>query len=180
MIELSRSHAIWWEIVQTSNSDRFSQTISDHEDYFATVTQSLFAQFIVIAYQLFERRKDTISLRTLVDDLEATDTVLASELRAAIDDKLSLTKKAFSIRNKVYAHRNRLQTPEAVFATAGLSPDSMREIIDLARDVICALAEAANVETKAELEEEIRLREKCSREDTHLIMQALTKRVLMK
>jgi hypothetical protein len=180
VIELSRSYAIWWELVQASNFERFSQVIDDHEDYFAAITHSLFQAFVIISYQLFENRKDTTSLRSLVNDLEKSNPAVGFKLRSAIDEKLPLIKKVFSIRGNVYAHRNKLQAPEAFFASAGLSADHMREVLNLARDVVCALAEFANLETRADLEEEIRLREECSRDDTRIIMQALAKQALMK
>ena len=175
VIELSRSYAIWWELVETPKFERFSQVINNHEDFFAATTHSLFQGFTVITYQLFETRKDSTSLRTLVNALASNDPPLALKLQTAIESKLPLLKKAFSIRGNVYAHRNKAQPPEAFFAAAGLSSDQMREILELAREVVCAFADSANMGTRAELEEEIRLREECSREDTRLIMQALEK-----
>ena len=178
VIELSRSYAIWWELVEKSNFERFAQVIDNHEDFFAATTHSLFQGFTVITYQLFEKRKDTTSLRSLIDTLASSDPALARNLQSTIDSKLPLLKKAFSIRGNVYAHRNKSQTPEAFFAAAGLSSNQMREILDLARNIVCTFAESANVEPRAELEEEIRLREEYSRDDTRLIMQALEKHAL--
>lgn len=178
VIELSRSYAIWWELVEKSNFERFSQVIDSYEDFFSATTHSLFQGFTVMTYQLFETNRETTSLRTLVNSLKSTDPVLAAKLQAAIDSRLPLLKKAFSIRGNVYAHRNKSQPPETFFAAAALSAAEMREIRDLARDVVCALAESAGVDPAAELEEEIGLREACSREDTRLIMQALEKHAL--
>jgi hypothetical protein len=41
-IELSWCHAIWWELVNRKNFDRYEQLIQNHEDYFAATTHSLF------------------------------------------------------------------------------------------------------------------------------------------
>ena len=178
VIELARSYAIWWELVEQSNFDRFSQVIANHEDFFAATTHSLFQGFTVITYQLFERSKDITSLRSLVDALALTDAALARKLQTDIEAKLPILKKAFSIRGNVYAHRNKSQAPEALFAAAGLTSDQMREILDLARAVVSALGESAGVEPRTDIEEEIRLREECSRDDTRRIMEVLEKHAL--
>ena len=88
VIELSRSYAIWWELVEKANFERFSQVIGNHDDFFAATTHSLFQGFTVITYQLFETRKDTTSLRTLVNSLASTDPALAAKLEAAIQSCL--------------------------------------------------------------------------------------------
>lgn len=178
VIELSRSYAIWWQLVEKSNRDRFSQVIENHDDFFAATTHSLFQGFTVITYQLFERSKKTTSLRSLVDALALTDPTLAQKLQTNIEAMLPVLNKAFSIRGNVYGHRNKSKSPEAFFAAADLTSNQMREILDLARDVVSALAESANVGAREEIVEEIRLREECSRDDTRFIMEALEKHAL--
>lgn len=178
VIELARSYAIWRQLVEQSGFDRFSRVIENHEDFFSATTHSLFQGFTVITYQLFERSKDATSLRSLVDALALTDTALAQKVQTDIEGKLPLLKKTYSIRGNVYAHRNKSQPPEAFFAAAGLTSDQMREILDLARDVVSALAESAGVETRTDIEKEIRLREECSRDDTRRIMEVLEKLTL--
>lgn len=172
VIELSRSYAIWWELVEKSNFDQFARVRGNHKDFFDATIHSLFQGFAIISYQLFDKRTDSTSLRVLINS-KSTDSVLARQLNDAIDLKLPLLKKVFAIRNKVYGHRDKSRLPEALFEEAGMSPSLMREILDLARDVVCALAESAGLDTKADLEKEILWREKYAREDTRLIMQTL-------
>lgn len=177
-IEFTRSFAIWWTLVNKENFERYAKVIDHHEDFFAATTHSLFLNFSVIAYQLFERRKDTTSIPSLIESFAPSHSALAQQLKANIDAKKPLLGKVFSIRNNVYAHRNRLQPPEHFFAASGLTATEMETVVRFAQDMVAAIAEAEGVETKVEIEAEMRLRDQYSREDTRLIMETLQKHAL--
>lgn len=178
VIELSRIYAIWWTLVNKENFEKYSKVIDSHMDFFEATTHSLFQGFSVITYQLFERRKDTTSIPSLIEDLMSSDPALGQQLRLAVDARKTLLGKVFAIRGKVYAHRNKSQPPESVFAAAGLSANEMQSVVAFAQDVVAILGEVAGVDAKAELEADIKLREDFSAEDTRLIMDALQKKAL--
>jgi hypothetical protein len=144
-VELSRSYAIWWEFQNKPNAKRYAAVFRDHEDFFGAIIHSLLQGFCVIAYQLFERRNDTKSIRSLLDELSLSDSALAAQLKAKVDAQKSLLGKAFSIRGNVYAHRNKAQTPHAVFAAAKLTPKEMKALVHLAQNTVASLAEAAGL-----------------------------------
>jgi hypothetical protein len=178
VIELSRSYTIWWALVNKENYDRYKNVIDSHEDYFATIIQSLFQGFSVITYQLFERRKNTTSLPILLEELSATDSALARSLQDEIKQMEPLLGKAFSIRCKIYAHRNKSLAPEAVFNDAKLSPNDMEAIVSLSKKIILSIGEVAGVDTKTELLAEFGCREEFARDDTQLILKVLEKHAL--
>ena len=178
VIELSRSYAIWLTLVNKQNFEKYGTVIDNHADFFEATTHSLFQGFSVITYQLFETRRDTTSIPRLIDDLASSDPVLAQQLKVAVDTRKPLLGKVFAIRGNVYAHRNKTQTPESVFAAAGLSASEMQTVVAFAQDVVATLGEAAGVDAKAELAADIKLREDYSAEDTRLIMEALQKHAL--
>lgn len=178
VIELSRSYAIWWTLVNKQNFEKYNKVIDSHADFFEATIHSLFQGFSVITYQLFERRRDTTSIPRLIEDLTSSDPALAEQLKVAIDAKKALLIKIFEVRCKVYAHRNKSKPPESVFADAGLSANEMQSVVAFARDVIATLGQTAGVDTKAELDAEIKRREDFSAEDTLLVMEALQKYAL--
>jgi hypothetical protein len=177
-IELYRRYAVWWELVNKANFDQYNTIINNHEDFFSTVSHALFESFTVITYQLYERRKDTISIRSLIDELADTNPQLGQQLKSMVDQHQPLLAKAFAIRCGVYAHRNKARPPEEIFATAGLKPAEMETIVRMTVDIISSLAEAVGIDTKTEITEEMDRRGKYSHEDTHLIMKALEKNAL--
>ena len=174
-IELSRCHAIWWELVNRTNFDRYEQLIQNHEDYFAATTHALFQSVAVISYQLFERRSDTKSILSVIETMRDSHPDLMNALTAKIGSAKPLLGKLYALRNKVYAHRSKLKSPEQIFAEIGLTPDEMNTALLFVRGVVSSLAEAAGEISSADLDEEFELRVMCSREDTQLIMQALEK-----
>lgn len=146
---------------------------NDHEDFFWTVTHALFESFVVITYQLYERRRDTISLPTLIDDLAATDPTLAMRLKAVIDQQRPLLAKASAIRCGIYAHRNKAQPPEAIIAATGLLKSEMQSIVDMTKEIVASLAGTAGVNTREEIIKEIEDQAVCASDDTLLLMSAL-------
>lgn len=177
-IELSRSYAVWRTLVNKESFERHEKVISDYHDFFSATTHSLFQGFSVITYQLFERRKDTTSIPSIIDRFESTHPAQARQLKDAIAAQKPLLGKVFLIRNNVYAHRNRLKPLECFFSKAGLTAIEMESVVRFTQDTVAAIAEIAGVDTKAEIETDIQLRENCSRDDTRLIMETLQKHVL--
>ncbi|MGA7799843.1 MAG: hypothetical protein WCC36_03450 [Gammaproteobacteria bacterium] len=176
VIELSRTYAIWWALVNQQNFEKYRAVINGHSDFFEATTHSLFQGFSVITYQLFEtrrRKRDTNSIPRLIDDLKSSDAALARQLELAVDENRPLLGNFFDIRGSVYAHRNKAKTPERVFAAAGVSAKKMQAVVALAQDLVATLGEAAGVDAKRELAADIKLREEFSAEDTRRIMEAL-------
>jgi hypothetical protein len=177
-IELARRYAVWWQL---SNKDTFAQNeavVNDHEDYFTTTTHALFESFVVITYQLYERRNDTISIPTLIESLAPSNAELSRELAAMVDRNKPLLAKAFAIRSGVYAHRSKKQPPEAIFSAAGITARGMETIVRVTTDIVASLADATGVDTKQEIVQEIERRSVCASDDTMLLMSSLREHAL--
>jgi AbiU2 len=174
VVELSRSYAIWWELKKKPNAKRYAPLFQGHQDFFGAIIHSLLQGFCVIAYQLFEKRNDTKSIRSLLDELSHSNSVLASQLRAQIDAQKPLLGKVFSIRGNVYAHRNKAQTPHATFVAARLTPKEMKAVVHLAQNMVANLADAAGLGSKADVKRDIRRRQAFAILDTREIMRVLT------
>ena len=174
VVELSRSYAIWWELQKKPSAKRYAPTFQGHQDFFGAIIHSLLQGFCVIAYQLFEKRNDTKSVRSLLDELSQSNSVLASQLRAQIDVQKPLLGKVFSIRGNVYAHRNKAQTPHATFAAARLTPKEMKAVVHLAQNMVASLADAAGLGSKADVKRDIRRRQAFAILDTRDVMRVLT------
>jgi hypothetical protein len=174
VVELSRSYAIWWELQKKPNAKRYATTFQDHQDFFGAIIHLLLQGFCVIAYQLFERRNATKSIRSLLDELSLSDSGLAAQLTAKVDAQKSLLGKVFSIRGNVYAHRNKARTPHAVFAAAKLTPKEMKAVLHLAQNTVASLAEAAGLGSKDDVKGDIRRRQAFAILDTRQVMRVLT------
>lgn len=178
-IGLARRFSVW-RFVNSVDFKCYETVVNDHDDFFATTSHSLFESFTVITYQLFEdrKRKDTISIPSLINDLAKSDPILSQHLRSLIDRHRPVLAKAFAIRCGVYAHRNKIQPPEEIFSAAELSIAEMETIMNVTKEIVASLAAATGVDAKEEIIEEIERRGEYSREDTRLIMEALNKHAI--
>jgi hypothetical protein len=174
VIELSRCYSVWWTLVNRANSVKYFQVINDHKDYFEITSNSLFQGFSIIIYQIFETRQDTINLPSLIKDIAISNASSSKTLSTSIEANRLLLGKIFSIRNKVYGHRTKKQSPEDVFNSAGITLDEMRTIVMFAQNLVSTLSEIAGVESKNDLLREFKNRENYAAEDARLILEALS------
>ena len=177
-IELARRYAVWWQL---SNKETFAQNeavVNDHEDYFATTVQALFESFVVITYQLYERRVDSISIPSLIEGIASQNPSLSRDLAALVAENKPLLAKPFAIRCGIYAHRSKKQPPEAIFSAAGISAREMEAIVRMTTQIVASLAAATAVDAKQEIIEEIDRRRACASDDTMLLMSTLREHCL--
>jgi hypothetical protein len=176
VIELSRSYAILWVFWDSENNKRYSDVIKDHQDFFYAIGSSLFQGFCIITYQLFDKRGDVKSLPDLINYLTSLDQKLEQQLKSKIDSQRPLLDKFFSFRHKIYAHRDKSKRPWEVFGNQSKTriKSEMKAIVDLAQEIISAMAEAAGIE-KDEFVENLRLREDNAGIDATEVLKALEK-----
>jgi AbiU2 len=176
VIELSRSYAILWVFWDSENNKHYSGVIKDHQDFFYAIGSSLFQGFCIITYQLFDKRGDVKSLPDLINYLTSLDQKLEQQLKSKIDSQRPLLDKFFSFRHKIYAHRDKSKRPWEVFGNQSKTriKSEMKAIVDLAQEIISAMAEAAGIE-KDEFVENLRLREDNAGIDATEVLKALEK-----
>lgn len=144
VIEFTRCYTLWRELMDPSNRD----ARTNHMDFLLTVSISLQMSFCVQAFQLFDKNNKTKSLRRLIEKMRSSNSALANQLAAAINAQEALLAKVFRLRNNVYAHRNDSRHPRDFFADVALTPKQMKEIVELAQNVISDIAAAAGVGKK--------------------------------
>ncbi len=179
VIELSRSYAIFWVFIDTGNCKQYSQVIQDHKDFFDATASSLHLNFCVITYQLFQKfdpkHDDVKSLPSLINYLSSLNPALAQQLNSNIEAQRNLLTRYFTYRNKIYGHRDKAKSPWELF---GKVPKprvkrEMKAIIELSRNIVCALAGVSGVRKKSEMAQEIRRRENYARWDANEILKSL-------
>jgi hypothetical protein len=171
VIEFTRTYAVWQELMQPAKAN----VRGAHQDFLLTVTNALVLSFCVGVYQLFDRNSQTKSLIRLIEDIRPSDSVLAQKLTARITADKSVIQRVSRLRNTVYAHRNKFQHPQDVFAAVKLTPRMMKSLVQLAQEVVAYLAVAVGTDTKKDLETEFRRHEDYVLSDTREVLHALEK-----
>src|SRR6266481_4745991 len=83
--ELTWSYAIWWELVNKKNRPKFETAFREYPNFFTAVAASMLQGICVIVRRLFDSRKDVLSVRNLVTNLQGTHPLIAAELIKQID-----------------------------------------------------------------------------------------------
>jgi len=169
VIEFTRSYTIWRELMEKSHSI----IRTTHTDFFLTVTNSMVLAFCVGTYQLFDKNSRTKSLCRLIADLRPSDAALAQRLDSQIKGQEPILEILFHIRNNVYGHRNKSKHPRDIFADAKLTPAMMKSVVQLAPEVVSAVAVASGAGKPDDLQMEFRDHERYVLEDTREVLIAL-------
>jgi hypothetical protein len=173
VIELSRSHALWWYFINNENVKRFAKVEWCYPAFFGTILNSLRQSVCIILYQLFDKRRDVTSLVGLVEELNGADPLLSRQLQDKIHGADAALKKVFSLRHKVFAHRDKAVAPQAVFASVKLTPRELKALVRLAQDIVSTLAQEAGMKPKAALEEQFRQLDDAVTTDADNLMRTL-------
>lgn len=172
-VELVRSHAIWYELVNPENRSKYDVVIRDHEDFFASTAQAHFQAITIIAYQLFDKKKGTTSFPNVILSLKPDDTALAEKLRKMIERDWPVLVRLFDVRGNVYAHRNAALRPEDVFARARISPGIMTTVLSLVEKIVSMLSEKVGIEAAIDMHMELLKRAEYARTDLRTILKLL-------
>ena len=175
VIELTHCYEVWWALVDRDNKATLSPVCERYDHFFSTTIHSLLLSITVIAYQLFETRRDTVSINTLMESLRESHAVLVSQMESEIDQKKPIIVKIFALRNKVYAHRSKALIPEDVFKQVGVTPNQLKSVVLLAQRCVALLADAVGECVEQDFLEELKSRSSWVNEDVANLMQTLNK-----
>ena len=172
VVELSRHYAIWHEIVKPNIPGR-TAVVQQYEDLFASTALAHFSAFCILTYQIYDKRKDVISICRLLDSLRTSDPQMTDAVEKEITANWAVITRIFAIRGNVYAHRARLITAEEVFLRANLTPDLMGSIVSLAQDHAAKLLDATGADSYIDFINEVNNREYCARDDVERLFERL-------
>jgi hypothetical protein len=117
------------------------------------------------------KRSDVKSLPHLIGYLDHT---LEQQLNRNIKNQKPLLDKYFTYRHKIFAHRDKSQSPADLFGEQKKTrvKGEMEAIVRLAQNTVCSLADAAGMD-KVEMAKEISRREEHAGRNIIEILQAL-------
>ena len=170
--QLSRHYALWWYLRKKSNVALYRNVLMRYPEVFVTIADSLLESYCVGIYRLFDKRGDVISLIRLLEGLKKQNPAVARQLQKKIDTALDSLEKVRLLRHKIFGHRDRLLSPQDVFARVKLKPEEMQSLVDLAKEIVCALA---MTEAKADSKKMLEHHETAVECDAHNLMQMLKK-----
>jgi hypothetical protein len=148
VIKLTWSYTIFRALFE--DADREAREA--HPEFFLTMHDSLFCGFCVATALLFNTKAKATSICNLIKQVSKPD--LAEKLNDKITPRPSPIVKLQKMRNEVCAHRCKTKTAQEVFHEVAPRVSTMKEVVDLAKSIICELAEHAGVKKRENIEEQ--------------------------
>jgi AbiU2 len=124
-------HEAWW-FIEGENAAREGvlRVYNRYKDFFGTVHPALFVTFIVKLCSVFDKDKESISLKVLPE----------FNVYPGFEDLWQRGRKLFRYRSKAIAHRSLAVTEKDFAAETGFSYNSIKKILDESCDMFDATA----------------------------------------
>lgn len=143
----SMNYRIWRIYTEPTDRAKYLGVLRRYNSFFLTSLQAHFAGTIITLYGLYETRRNSISLKRLVQGV--SDTNLRSEIQPLLDEANAIWQKKITIlRNDVYAHLSDIDF-DAKFSEAGISPNEIERLIEISKELVNKLSYANDRSTFA-------------------------------
>jgi hypothetical protein len=124
-----------WIYLEGPHKPQIIDTMERYYEFVRFDTHAHFVAFIVHIAALFEKRKDTINLWRLTEEMKGTGLISvqdAVEVDALLSRAKSLASKAAILRNNLFAHRSATLSYSEAFEKAEVTPEQLRDMTDMA------------------------------------------------
>jgi hypothetical protein len=124
-------YQIYWIYKNRDDRAKYIDTLNRYLGFFAQSIQAHFIALVVVLYATYEDRRDTINLARLYEDSPA-------ELKATVSTDFtrakSIWKKIAVLRNNHFGHVTERLEIDAVFETADVRYDEIKELSNFRRN----------------------------------------------
>ena len=133
-------HEAWWYFKgKNPNRKRVVSVYNNYLNFFETIRPALYTTFIVKLASFFDEDKNSINLKSVINELEKTSNKTFSTKHIDFNDLWMRGRRLFKYRNKVIAHRDKKVTSRNFDKETGFSYDDLKKILE---DVSSFLDEA--------------------------------------
>jgi hypothetical protein len=134
---------LWWQ-VQGEPIDQHLDGMNLYPDFFRFSRHAYLYAMIVQTMLPFDERRDTLSFKTIIKDLNKNDATKAAALAAdrVVSNCEGIWRKLKVVRGECFAHRSRIATYDDVWKRAAIRPQDIHQAQSLAMDAVNILAGA--------------------------------------
>lgn len=148
----SLNYDIWWLYKSKAGRSAYGETMNRYLGFFDTSIHAHFVALLVALYPLYETRRETFSIPRLLKTLAASKTMSAtvlSDVTRLCAEAKPIWLKVGVLRNNAFAHRSDSLTVEQVFAKAKATPDELKLLIELTKEILNMITRELNGSTHA-------------------------------
>ena len=145
MADVSASYAVWRELTDANNRERYESTKDAYEGFFLAVERANLAMVINGLHMLLEDKSNTDNLQAVLKRQRSMGRLYEADVDkwlAEIASWQSSIKKIIRIRSNVFAHRGGNTTAAEFMRQAALTPDEIAQLIRRTETLLKEFAEA--------------------------------------
>lgn len=132
-------HEIWWVLRSKDTRPKYVDVMNRYVMFFRAAISAHFVAMLVCLYRVYETRRDTHNIPTLLDRLEADGALgkdVISSLRAQYARAKPIWVKVSILRNEVFGHRALGTDADEAFKKADVKPDELKELVDITKKLL--------------------------------------------
>lgn len=129
---------LWFYFEERDSRAKIINTMREYNEFFRFTPHGYFVTCVIYIHGVFEQRRDTINLASLVREVKATGCLEAHD--AARVDTLRVQAKPIAdkvaiLRHQAIAHRSAHIGFDDVYKMAAVRPDQLRDLTEIALNI---------------------------------------------
>ncbi len=133
LLDAQHSFQIWWACSNRDDRQRYREALNKHSVFFAATLDAQFTVTMISLAKLYEEDAKTVNIENALSGSRP-------ELRKALGQRLIEAKliwrKVAILRHNLYAHTNYKLGCDAAFLRADLTPDEIRKLVELSKQIV--------------------------------------------
>lgn len=145
MTDVSASYAVWRELTDANNRERYEPTKEAYEDFFLAIDRANLAMVINGLHMLLEDKSNTDNLQAVLKRQRSLGRLYEARVDRWLGEIASWQpsiKKIILIRSNVFAHRGGKATAVEFMRQAAITPDEIGQLVRNAEALLKEFAEA--------------------------------------
>ena len=138
---------IWWTYKNSQDKPNYVDVLNHYYFFLKSSMHAHFLATLIGLSKLFDKGKDTISIRNLLKVIHKSELIDNSQLRKFEKDLNSLeplVKKIKTLRNKAFAHITKKKSYPDVFKESQITYDHIRALLDKTMALLNQIGEREN------------------------------------
>lgn len=134
------NYEVWWVYKGQDTRPEYTDTMNRYNLFFQTSIHAHFVALLVALYRLYETRSDTYNIPTLLKKLQKAKGMPPETLdeleKLYLDSAKPLWIKVNILRNKAFGHRSKAHSVGDVFKEAAVSPNELRDLVEVTKELL--------------------------------------------
>jgi hypothetical protein len=133
---------IWWTYKSSETRPLYIDVLNRYPQFFQTSIHAHFVALLIALYRLYEKRDDTFNIPSLLRRLRDEGVIAIEKLDELEAMYIALKPrwiKVSILRSKAFGHRSNAHTVEEVFEEAAVTPNELRDLVTMTKDLLNTL-----------------------------------------